>query len=334
VVVDSESSASEFQTAAQDLVQNKGVFGIVSDSAFTYGGSSYLTEAGVPVTGDTFDGPEWGTSPNMFTYAPPTYTSYGGTTYGYDDVSKMLKSVGAKKVAVLAYGISPSAVLGAQQLVAADAKVGLSNCYSNFSVPFGAVDFTADVLQIQHAGCDAVVGTFVAASNIALAAALKDAGVKAAQFYYTSYAQSTLQSAGAKAALNGTYSEGLIATGHMSSAQAMAKFYDELKMYDPTYSGGVPDIGVINSWDATDVMIEGLKLAGSHPTRASFIGKLRTVTHYDLGGLSASPVSFNYLSGHLESQECANFVELKGAKFVPVPANGSAICGSLVPLKS
>lgn len=113
VVGDSQSSPTEFQTAAEDLVESKGVFGIVSDSSFTFGGSSYLTKAGVPVTGEEFDGPEWGTAPNMFTYGPPGYTMYNGTSYSYDTVSKLLKSVGAKKVAVLAYGISPSAVLSA-----------------------------------------------------------------------------------------------------------------------------------------------------------------------------------------------------------------------------
>ncbi len=335
VVGDSQSSPTEFQTAAEDLVESKGVFGIVSDSSFTFGGSSYLTKAGVPVTGEEFDGPEWGTAPNMFTYGPPGYTMYNGTSYGYDTVSKLLKSVGAKRVAVLAYGISPSAVLSAQQLVAADTKLGLSNCYENLSVPFGAVDFTADVLQIQSAGCDAVVGTFVAASNIALSSALKNAGLNSVkQFYYTSYAQSTLDSSGAKSALDGTYSEGLIASGHTSAAAATRNFYADLKKYDSSYSGGLPDLGVTNSWDAVDTMIEGLRLAGPNPTRANFIAKLRTVENYTLGGLSSTPVTFNYLTGHLPSTECANFVELKGSTFVAVPSGGAPICGSLVAYKS
>jgi len=330
VVADSQSSPTTFQTAAEDLVQTKGVFGIAADSPFTFGGASYLTKTGIPVTGDTFDGPEWGTAANMFTYGPPTYTTYNGTSYGYNNVSELLKSVGARKVAVLAFGISPSATLSAKQLVAADSKLGLENCYENLSVPFGGVDFTADVLQMKSAGCDAAVGTFTAASNIALASALKNAGLHVKQFYYTSYAQSTLGSPAAEAALDGTYSEGLVAAGHTSSAAATRKFYSELKKYDPSYTGGLPDLGITNSWDATDVMIEGLKAAGPNPTQASFISKLRKVKNYTLDGLSASPVSFSYLTGHLPAKECVNAVELKGTKFVPVPSSGAATCGKLV----
>jgi branched-chain amino acid transport system substrate-binding protein len=328
-VADTQSSPSEAQTAAQDLVQTKGVFAIASDSALFFGAAPYLTKAGVPVTGDTFDGPEWGNSANMFSYGPPTYTVYNGTSYSYNNISKLLKSAGAKRVAVLAFS-SPSADLSAKQLVKDDSQLGLANCYENLSVPFGGVDFTADVLAMKQAHCDAAVGTFTAASNVALSQDIKNQGLKMVQFYYTSYAQSTLASPQARAALNGTYSEGLVAAGHTSGANATRTFYAELKKYDKSYPGGIPDLGVSNSWDAIDVMIEGLKLAGPNPTRTRFINKLRTVTNYTLGGLSATPVNFNYLSGHLPATACANFVRLQGSAFVPVPANGSTTCGTRV----
>ncbi|HLN17030.1 MAG TPA: ABC transporter substrate-binding protein [Acidimicrobiales bacterium] len=331
IVLNSESSGTTLQTAAQELVGD-GVFGVVVDSAFTFSGSTYLTQQGVPVTGDTFDGPEWGTAANMFSYGPPTYTPYNGTYYGYDEVSILLKKLGVKRVAVLAYNYSPSAVTSAKETAAADTKAGLQNCYENLSVPFGSVDFTADVLQMKAQHCDAAIGTFVAASNVALASAIQNAGLKMTQFYYTSYDQTTLQSSAAEHALDGTYSEGLVAAGHTTTEAATAKFYAALKKYDPSYPGGVPDLGATNSWDGMDVMIEGLKLAGPHPTRAAFISKLRTVKTYTIGGLSASPIDFNYLSGKFPSTQCANFVVLKGTKFDPYPANGAVICGGLVPL--
>ncbi len=332
VAEDSQSSPTFAQTAAQELVQTKGVFGVVSDSALFFGAAPYLTKAGVPVTGDEFDGPEWGSAANMFTYGPPTYTSYGGTTYNYNNLPKFLKSIGAKKVAVLAFA-SPSAALSAKQVAAMDTQLGLQNCYENLSVPFGGVDFTATVLQMKQAGCDTAVGTFTASSNVALASAIKNAGLNMKQFYFTSYAQSTLGSPPAEAALNGTYSEGLVAAGHTPGAEATQKFYSELKQYDPSYHGGLPDLGVTNSWDATDVMIEGLKLAGPNPTRASFISDLRKATDYTLGGLSTTPVSFDYLTGNLPAEECANFVQLQGTTFVPNPSDGSPICGTRVAYK-
>ncbi len=335
VVVDTQSNPASVKTAAQDLVQQHNVFGVVSDSALFFGGSDYLTKVGVPVTGDTFDGPEWGTAANMFSYGPPTYSTYNGTSYSYNNVAKLMKQVGVTKPAVLAFA-SPSAALSAKQLVADDSALGLKNCYLNTSVPFGASDFTAIVLQIKQQGCDGAVGTFTASSNVALASALQNAGLnKVKQFYYTSYAQSTVDSPAATAALQGTYSEGLIAAGHTSTAQATQNFYSELAKYDPSYkAGSIPDLGVTNSWDGVDAMIEGLKLAGPNPTRATFTSDLRTVSNYTLGGLAATPVNFNYLTGHLPAQECNNFVVLQGKSFQPYPSDGSSICGDLVPYKA
>jgi hypothetical protein len=74
-------------------------------------------------------------------------------------------------------------------------------------------------------------------------------------------------------------------------------------------------------------MIEGLKLAGPNPTRASVISKLRKVKGYTIIGV---PVSFDYLTGHLPLTQCTNFVQLQGSKFVPYPADGSPICGNLL----
>jgi branched-chain amino acid transport system substrate-binding protein len=332
VALDSQSVPAGFLTAAEALV-SRSVFGIVSDSAFTFGGSRYLTQQDIPVTGNGLDGPEWGTAPNMFSYDPPTFTTYNGTSYGYDFASILLKSLGVKKAAVLTYGNSPSGVLSAEHAVAEDSKLGIQNCYEDLSVPFGSVDFTAAALALKQAGCEGVIGTFTASSNIALASAIRDAGLKIKQFYYTSYAQSTVSSAAAESALDDTYSEGLTVSGHTSSSAALRKFYSELKKYDPSYMGGIPDLGVTTGWDGTDMMIEGLKLAGPNPTRAAFTAKLRTVKNYTIGGLSTTPIDFNYLTGHLPPTECVNLVELKGSRFVPVPANGAATCGKLVPYR-
>jgi hypothetical protein len=77
-------------------------------------------------------------------------------------------------------------------------------------------------------------------------------------------------------------------------------------------------------------MIEGLKLAGRNPTRASFISNLRTAKDYTMGGLSATPLDFNYIGGNLPAKTCTNFVQLVSKAFVPVPADGSATCGTKV----
>jgi ABC-type branched-subunit amino acid transport system substrate-binding protein len=334
VKADDQTSPTEALTAAQFLVESDNVFGIITDSAVTFGAATYLTHADIPVTGDGIDGPEWGTAANMFDIEEPSNTTYpNGDSYTYLNLSNLLKSIGATSVATLGYSISPSSVLTTKQTVAADSADGLKNCYENTSVPFGGVNFTAIALQIKQAGCDAVVASFVSTSNVALAQALDQAGLNLKQFYYTSYGQDTIDSPSAAAALNGTYTEGTASSGTSAVVQANLKWYKELKQYDPSYSGGIPDSGQEIGWDATDTMIEGLEVAGRNPTRASFISNLRKVNNYTIGGLFSSPLSFNYLTGNFPSNQCDNFVELEGKQFVPVPANGSAVCGNLFTYK-
>ena len=151
VTKDDTSSPSANQTAAQELVQQDNVFGVVDFSATTFGGAKYLNQQGVPVTGSAFDGPEWGQQPNsnMFTYSPPSYTPFDGKLYTNTFFGTFLKSIGVTKLASLAYGISPSATDAAAATVASAKAVGIADCYQNYSVPFGAVDFTADVLAIK-----------------------------------------------------------------------------------------------------------------------------------------------------------------------------------------
>ncbi len=328
VAVDTQSSPTQVSTAAEDLVTNDHVFGIVSDSVFTFAAAKYLTNQGVPVTGEGIDGVEWGTSANMFTDGPPTFTVYpNGKSYNYLTLSNFLKSEGATKVAVLGYSISPSATLSLHQLVAADTTDGLQNCLENGDIPFGSANFTALVLQLKQLGCNGVVGTFVASSNVGLATAIAQAGLHLKQFYYTSYAQASIDNAGADSALQGTFSEGTPTTGSSPTVKATDAMIAALKKYDPSYPGGIPDLGASIGWLATDTMIEGLKLAGPNPTQASFISKLRTTTDYNLGGTSPTPVSFNYLTGKFPASECTTFVELKQKQFVA--ATSKPTCGKL-----
>lgn len=318
------------KTAAEDLVQNDHVFGIISDSSVFSGAEPYLKTNKVPVTGNGLDGPEWGSASNMFTYALPTFAQYGSkkTSHAYTTLSLMLKSLGVKKVAVLGYGIAPSAILSVHQTVAADTKVGLSNCYENTSFGFGATNFSAAALAIQNAGCDGVIGTFVESSNIALSNALATDPHHPKEFYYTSYSPDSLSNS-VGAVLKNSYSQGALTTSPGAAGAAQRALQADLLKYDPSYHGGVPSFGTLIGWYGTDTMIEGLTLAGKNLTVASFESKLRTVKTYKVGGAA---VDFNYLKGVFPKTECISFVKIVGPpyKFTLQPTSGAPICGSLL----
>ena len=61
-----EDDATNPTTNATDsqLLVSKGVFGVIDESPLVFGGYKVLQEAGIPVTGGAFDGPEWGQQPN------------------------------------------------------------------------------------------------------------------------------------------------------------------------------------------------------------------------------------------------------------------------------
>ncbi len=287
------------------------------------------------MTGGAFDGPEWGELPNtnMFSYAPLVDTPIGNppTNYGGTQTASAFKSLGAKKVGGLAYGISESSQQSIRAVYAgASAIGGMSNCYNNASVPFGGVDFTADVLQIKAAGCTGVAASFVDTSDIALAGALKNASVNVKQIYFTGYDQQVLTSPTARSALNGTYEQAVI--NFTTPNAAVKTMINTVKKYDHAYTGGIMDLGLYGSYLSADLMIKGLQLAGTNPTRSAFITKLRKLSAYTGNGVLPSPTPMTGFgtANIVPKTLCDYFMQLKGTKFVPY--TGSAICGKRIPV--
>ena len=333
VVEDDQSSPTTNLTASQDLVQNKHAMVIIDFSAFAFGAIRYLQQQGIPVVGAAFDGPEWGQQPysNMFTYAAPAESPINGVYYSYTVAGKFLKSIGGTKYAGLGYGISSSAQESIVATQTSAQQFGIKPCYLNQSVPFGGVDFTADVLQIKNAGCDVVNGSFVDASDVALSAAVKQAGIKAKQLYFTGYDQNILDSPSARAAFDGAYvSAGINFTPANKATKAMLT---TIKKYDTSYTGGIPDLGLYGSYLSADLAIRGLQAAGKNPTSATFISKLRQVGSYNAGGILPSAVGFKGFAtpAMFPKTACAYYVQLQGAKFVTV--TGKPFCGTRITVK-
>jgi len=333
-----KDDASNLTTDATDAAELAGsTFGVVDFSAFTYSGAPALQKAGAPVTGDEFDGPEWGEQPysNMFTFGPPSYTTYGGKYYTYTDVGNFMKSIGVTKLSNLAYGISPSAVTAAKNAAYAAGKAGISNpdCYNDYNVAFGSTNFTADALAIKQDGCNGVSSPMVDSSDVALAAALQQGGSSnVKQVYYTGYSQDVLSGAANAAFQNAYVVAGINFTTPSAGTKSMLNAF---RKYIPGYTGAIPDLGLYGSYIATDMMIKGLELAGKNPTRPAFISNLRKVTNYTASGVLPTTVSFGHFGtvAMFPKTSCTYMVQLKGKKFV-VAGGGKLICGKLIPVGS
>jgi branched-chain amino acid transport system substrate-binding protein len=326
VVADAGSSPGGFLTAAQDLV-SKGVFAIIPDSSFTFGGYRYLQQHGIPVVGNAQDGPEWGQQPNTNMF------SFNGDLDAKEPASTLdgvfFKSLGVTNVAGFAYGISPSSVDSIKDLKESLSAEGIKMGYENLSVAFGAVDFTSDALSMKQVGVNGAVCSCVQSTNIAMAVGAKQAGIPLkAALMFSGTDSSLFSNPTATAAAQGTYWPADIVPIDLHNP-ATETFVANLQKYDSDYKGGYPSYGVITAYLGADAMIEGLTVAGQNPTRQSFIANMQKVSSWDADGLLASPVGWNHFGTDAQTL-CEYFTKVQGNQFVTIN-NGKPFCGTLIP---
>src|SRR6185295_12687198 len=103
--IDDTSSGANL-TAAQDLVQNRNAFAVIDNSAFAFLSWRFLKDQGVPMIGGGFDGSYYYNKGNENIISGlGNGTPVPGLTY--DTPTRVMKQMGAKKVAAVGYGVSP-----------------------------------------------------------------------------------------------------------------------------------------------------------------------------------------------------------------------------------
>ena len=151
---------------------------MINNSSFAFLSYRYLKDAGVPMIGGGFDGTYYGEKGNEGILSA-LGNSAPFTGLAYDNLTKLMKQAGAKKVAAVAYGASSSSVASAQTLMDyAAPAAGLDPVYFNTTVEFGTSDVGPLVLGIKNAGADAAYMPMVAESNLALVQGLEQNGVE------------------------------------------------------------------------------------------------------------------------------------------------------------
>ena len=321
VTEDDQTTTLGNEVAAQALV-SKPVFGVMVNSTEFEGGAPGLLKLGVPVTesvSPTGDEPQY---TNEFTFIQGQSPTPATTTQA---VAFKDLGTGIKNVAYMSYN-DPEDALGLTAFQSAMKAEGLNVCYSAL-VPIGAVDFTANVLAMKNANCQALDFPAVESSDVAMATAIRQAGANIKQFYFTGYDQNFLDDSAGVAAAQDQYF-GITFPLDLKTP-AVTTFYSALKKYDPAYKGGIASFGAQYGWALTDEMIEGLKAAGQNPTRASWIKNLAKVTDYTVGGLHPSGVNLSK-RWKLVGPQCQYFVQLEGTKYLPWPRNGEPVCGKVI----
>jgi branched-chain amino acid transport system substrate-binding protein len=325
IVEDDQSNPAQAPTAAQAAV-NAGVFAIDYNSPFAFGAIRYMTQAGIPVVGGAYDGPEWSQPqnyPNMFSWTPAIFASY--PVYTTD--AQFIKNQGGTRIASVGYGVSPSSAATAKGIGPAATAVGISAPYIDSSLPFGTVDVTAIALEMKADHIDSLYGPIDPNTLLAIIEAAKQTGVDLkVSDMSTGYGEDFLTDPGALATAQGAYM--------ITNSQVPVELNTPATMAEQAafakYEGftGIPDFGWTEGYASADLLIKGLEVAGQNPTRKSFIDNLRQVTSYNVEGLASNTVDYSTVQD-IPSQECGYYVQLEGKGF-NVVNGGKPLCGTRI----
>jgi len=312
---DDQASQANNLAAAQQLVEEEGVFGIIEVSPASDGSAEYLYEEGIPVGGWHNGVKEWGIYPNLFSWrnsVPPepenTFTSRG---------ADVMKKLGAKKIALVGTNLAAGAVFLDQTRQAIDRTKGLEVVYETADVTPEQQDFTGIADQIKQSGADGVYTALAGLQANGLSQALKQAGVELKAIVFPGgYDDRVLGLPGYDGAILGTEFKPLElgSPGITKYQEAM-----EAQGFEPQR------FFALQGYLAADVFINGLKAAGiSCPTRKAFINNLRLQKGYDAGGMFL-PVDYAEIFGR--PFYCVYYVQIQNQQFVPMN-DGEPICST------
>ncbi len=325
LILDDQTSPSVIASVVQQA--DAKAFGIVSQSPLFFLAAKYPQEQGIPVTGAYTDGPEWGEQPytNMFASDVGSVNpKYPVTT----TAGEFLKQHGATVLGTYGYGISPSssraAIQTADSFKHAGGKVGVLDT----SVPFGSVAFTSEGLIAKQDHVDALVPDMDNNSNFALAEALAQAGVKLkASLFATGYQPSVINSP-AWSSLQGDYFDALFRPWSLPNA-GTRQMQAAMEKYDGYTKSDFPSLSETEAWLGADLMIKGLQLAGSNPTRAGVIKALRDLKSYNGNGLLPQTIDYSTIFGHDLPKSCTWIMQATKTGFTAV--SSQPFCGTDIP---
>jgi branched-chain amino acid transport system substrate-binding protein len=326
LVIDDQTSPTEVVTAVQDAI-SKGAFGIVSTSPLFFEAAKYPNQQGIPVTGGSFDGPEWGQKPYTNMFASDT----GSVNPKYPvntAIGAFLKSHGGTVLASYGYGISPSSARSAIGTGASFKHAGGKVGVVDTSVPFGSVDFTTESLVAKQDGANAMYAGLDDNSNFALAKAMKDAGVKVKALVFPTGFDPSVIGSPAWSSVQGGYFDSEFRPVQVPNA-ATKQLTSALQKYEGRPPSQFPNFAIYESWLGADLMIKGLQLAGDNPTRANVIKDLRNLKSYNGNGLLPSTIDYSTIFGHDLPEACGWYLQAQAKGFVPVSTQ--PVCGHDLP---
>jgi branched-chain amino acid transport system substrate-binding protein len=313
VTKDDQANQANNLTAAQQLVEEEEVFGIIEMSNAGDGSARYLNEEKIPVAGWHVGQKEWGIYPNMFSWrnSQPADPATQFTSRNAD----VMKRLGAKKIALVGTNVASGAVFLDQVEEAVGKTKGMEVVYKTTDVTPEQQDFTGIAAQIKDNEADGVYTALAGLQANGLSQALRQAGVELKAIIFPGgYDDRVLTLPGYDGAYFGTEFKPLEvgSPGLTKYTEAMeAAGFEPLRFF------------AIHGYLAADAFVEGIKAAGvGCPTRKAFINNLRLQKGYDAGE-AFIPVDRREIFGRIFY--CVYYVQVQNQQFVPA-FDGEPIC--------
>jgi len=315
VIKDDQANQANNLTAAQQLVEEEEVFGIIEVSNVADGSAEYLNEEKVPVGGWHLGQKEWGIYPNMFSWRnsqPPDPT----TTFSSRNADVM-KALGAKKIALVGANIASSAVFMDQIGEAVENTKGLELVYKTTDVTPEQQDFTGVAAQIKDSGADGMYTGLAGIQANALVQAIRQSGAELEAIVFPGgYDSRVTGLPGYDGAYMGTEFKPLEV-----GSPGLTAYEEAIAAFDP--DADPLNFFQIQGYFSADVFVQGVIAAGvGCPTRKAFINNLRMVEDYDAGG-AFLPVDYAEVFGRIFY--CVYYVQLVDGEFIPT-FDGEPLC--------
>ncbi|HEV2311315.1 MAG TPA: ABC transporter substrate-binding protein [Acidimicrobiia bacterium] len=302
----------------QGLISNDNVFAVLPVATTLFTGADLLAASHIPTFGWDINA-EWGSEandpgpPNLFGgYGSFINFSTPGPT-GFPDLF-LAKKLGFTRIGLVAYSVPQSAdaanvIEGTFNKFPGHGKV----VFKDTSLPFGGVDFSAQVAQMVQDKVQLVIPTLDSNGAFELAREMKKQGLNAPMLLPNAYNQDRIAKNADVA--NGSYVFTEFAPFESNPQPAGLKLY--LKWIKK--SGGAQTENSVYGWLNGDLFVTGLKAAGCDFTRQKVVDAINKLTAYNANGL-IPPV--NWTTAHQQGGGCFSFLKVVNGKFKPAFTQG------------
>ena len=299
---------------------------IEQDHAFAVFVSTFWFSPNIFSTTDT---PTYGYNVSGNWAGPSNLFAAGGSTQDYHaiapPVAYLMKRAHANSVALISYGPGIPASYPACSTLGQDLKAaGINVSYEDLDASLGGA-FTPAAQQIAAHHSSFLVSCMEDSDDITLARTLQQYGVRIGQLWLNGYDQQLLNQY--RSLMQNVYidANGFVPfsapTNFPGVYPGMHQYLTTMKKDEPSY---VTNQLAMQGWQSAALFVQGLKLAGPHPTPQTVIADTNRLTDFTAGGVSA-PVNWTTAHTTQSFPLCSSFVQVKGTSFEPVTPTGHQV---------